>query len=689
MREKSDEISKLNRELQKNLNEMRSMFNLAPDAWFIAYDPECRQIRANPSGRKLLRLFDNEVPFHATPESKRPSYRIFQGDREVPAEELPNQVAAHGIEVHAAEYDIVFAAGDRITIIGNARPLYDDNGVIRGSIAVFFNITERKQAEERLRVTEERLRLATEGARIGPWDHDTVSGALVLEPSTRRILNVSQDEPMTFERFLSLVHPDDRARFSLAVEASKDPQGTGIYFSEYRIIWTDGSMRWLVARGQTYFEGEGPSRKAVRRAGIITDITDRKIMEEELRRSESRLAETNKNLEQQVAQRTQLLRNKERELETTRRLEGIGRLAGGVAHDFNNLLTGIVGVLREIRDELPDNDSRRDDLNMALQASESAFSLTRQLLAFSRRHIVTPHVLDLGASLAGFQKILVRLIGEDVRLHADFRPGIGNVLIDPGQLEQIVANLAVNARDAMPKGGDLFIEAAEHVQDEGSTGPPPPGHYMRFTLRDTGVGMSQETQDRIFEPFFTTKKNRGTGLGLSTVYGIVHQHGGHIRVRSQEGEGTTIDVFLPHAGTGQPEIPRQEKRKAVRNGHETVLVVEDDKLVRHVACNMLRRSGHNVLEASNGTEALALEEQAQERIQLLLTDVVMPGMNGRELAQALIRRRPGLAVLFMSGYTQDILDTKGIASGETNFIEKPNLSTDLLHKIREVLDRKK
>jgi PAS domain S-box-containing protein len=448
----------------------------------------------------------------------------------------------------------------------------------------------------------------------------------------------------------------------------------------------DGSAQWMDTSVVPFM---GPDGKPQKYLAIRTVITERKQAEEALRQSEEQLYELNKDLEKQVAQRTELLLAKERELEQSRRLEAIGSLAGGVAHDFNNLLTGIAGIIQEAHDDLPKNDPKREGFDMALKAAQSAFALTRQLLAFSRNQIVTPQVMDLSARLSEFKKMLNRLIGEDIRLRTEFQVGIGKIKIDPGQLEQIVVNLAVNARDAMPEGGDLSIETAEHVQNAGTESPLPPGRYVRLSIRDTGHGMNRETVDRIFEPFFTTKGEKGTGLGLSTVYGIVKQNGGRIYVRSKEGEGTTFDLFFPNLGTNPPEEPKQEKRKAVLRGHETVLVVEDEKIVRHVVTGQLKRHGYNVLEASSGAEALELTEKLHESIQLLLTDVVMPGMNGRELAESLTQKRPGLAVLFMSGYSQDILDAKGIATGETHFIKKSYLNKDLLPKVREVLDGRK
>ncbi len=419
------------------------------------------------------------------------------------------------------------------------------------------------------------------------------------------------------------------------------------------------------------------------------DVTERKLAEDALRQDEQRLAELNADLEREVVRRAEALHRKEAELEQTRRLEAVGRLAGGVAHDFNNLLTGIVGIAQEAHDRMPMQDPLREELDMAIKAGQRGFSLTRQLLTFSRRETAVPKVVNLNGSITEFQKLLSRLIGEDIRLHADLRPESGNIRIDPGQLEQVIVNLAVNARDAMPEGGDLWIETAEHVEEAGPANSVPPGHYARVTMRDSGLGMSPETLEHMFEPFFTTKGCKGSGLGLSTVYGIVQQNAGYVCARSNEGMGTTIDIYLPYLGVGQTDERRFEARKAVRSGNETVLVVEDEEIVRHVTTRMLRRHGYNVLEAPDAKHALELTEHLSEPVHLLLTDVVMPGMNGRELAELLEKKFMGLRVLYMSGYTQDVIDSKGISSGRTHFIEKPALYNYLLRKVREVLDSPK
>jgi|GEM_PF-2148826 signal transduction histidine kinase len=420
---------------------------------------------------------------------------------------------------------------------------------------------------------------------------------------------------------------------------------------------------------------------------VIRYSIERKHTEEKLRDRETQLADLNRDLEKEVARRTEMLRHKEEELEQTRTLEAVGRLAGGVAHDFNNLLTGIVGIAQEVHDQLEPDNSLRADLEEAVKAGQRAFSLTKQLLTFGRRQISIPKVVDLNEVVADFQKLLARLIGEDVRLQTDFRPGIGNIRIDPGQVEQILVNLAVNARDAMPKGGELKIETGEHLEENGSEGPLSPGHYVSLTVRDTGTGMSPETLSHIFEPFFTTKgETGGTGLGLSTVYGIVKQAGGHIRVQSEEGSGTEIRIYFPRISASRPDDRRLDSRQTPYGGNETILVVEDEPIVRHVVVKMLLRAGYKVLEAEDGESALKLSAN-KEPIDMLLTDVVMPGMNGRELVAMMNQRYPRISVLYMSGYPKDIIDRKGLLKGKIHLIEKTAIPNYLLNTIREIFDK--
>jgi len=371
------------------------------------------------------------------------------------------------------------------------------------------------------------------------------------------------------------------------------------------------------------------------------------------------------------------------------KMESIGRLAGGVAHDFNNILTAILSYAELSLMKLPEHDPLRGHLISIQEASEKAATLTHQLLAFSRRQVLEMKVVDLNDVIRGLAKMLTRMIGEDMPLELRTGATASFVRADEGQIEQVLMNLAVNARDAMPSGGRLVIETADANPDDAvlkSQGVADPGQYVMLSVTDSGAGMSAEVRERIFEPFFTTKElGRGTGLGLATVYGIVKQHGGHIIVDSEPGKGTIFRILLPlTAGPGPQQAA--EPSGPLPEGTETLLVVEDDELVRGLIDEVLAPLGYRVLTTASGDEALKTSDSFPGHVDLLLTDVVMPGMNGRQLAEVMRTRRPGIKVLFMSGYTQDALSTQGILEPGVALIHKPLRAGTLARQIRQVLD---
>jgi len=366
------------------------------------------------------------------------------------------------------------------------------------------------------------------------------------------------------------------------------------------------------------------------------------------------------------------LRRSEEQLRQAQKMEAIGRLAGGIAHDFNNLLTVITSYSDLVLEDLAPDDPKRDDVDQIRKAAEGAAALTRQLLAFSRQQVLEPKVLDLTAIVAGTEKLLRRLIGADIHLTTSLAPNLGSVKADPGQLEQIIINLAVNARDAMPAGGRLTIAAADKDMNE--------VRYVMLAVSDTGTGMDEQTKARIFEPFFTTKESgKGTGLGLATVYGIVKQAGGFIWVDSEPGRGTSFQVYLPRVDEPVPPVAVRPAMAEPRRGTETVLVVEDAPSVRLVTRQVLERYGYAVLEAPNGDTALRLAAKHHGPIHLLLTDLIMPGLSGRQLAGQLAALRPEMKVLYVSGYP----DT--VESGVT-YLQKPFVPETLARRVRDVLD---
>ena len=369
-------------------------------------------------------------------------------------------------------------------------------------------------------------------------------------------------------------------------------------------------------------------------------------------------------------------------------MESIGRLAGGVAHDFNNLLTVINGYSRLLLDSLEAGDPLRDDLEEIHKAGERAAGLTQQLLAFSRKQILQPRVLDLNRVVGEMRPMLARLMGEDVEVCVKLPAEATTICADPHQLEQVLMNLAVNSRDAMPHGGKFsietgFVECGEsHVQSRPGAQAGP---YVMLAVSDTGVGMNEETLGHIFEPFFTTKEvGKGTGLGLSTIHGIVEQSGGYVEAESELERGTTFKIYMPRVVDAQADSGRPEAVPA-SGGKETVLVVEDQAEVRRYTAIALKAYGYQVIQAENADEALLLGERESERIDLILTDVVMPSLSGRELADRLKERWPGIKVLFMSGYTDDTIVHHGVLQKDVEFIQKPFSPAQLAIKVREML----
>ena len=380
----------------------------------------------------------------------------------------------------------------------------------------------------------------------------------------------------------------------------------------------------------------------------------------------------------------------EQELRQAQKMEAIGQLAGGVAHDFNNLLSVILGYTVLAIDGLPATDPLRPDLEEIAKAARRASELTRQLLAFSRKQVLKPRILDLNQVVTGLERMLRRVVGDDVTLTIRRDAELGQTLTDAGQMEQVLMNLVVNARDAMPTGGTLTIETrnaeldAEYARERHGVIP---GSYVVLSVTDTGIGMDESTRARIFEPFFTTKdQGKGTGLGLSTVWAIARQSGGQVEAESEPGRGTTLTVYLPRAAGEVEEVHPTPAPPVTLRGTETVLLVEDDEQVRTLVRDVLYRNGYEVLEAQNGGEAILISEQHRSLVHLLLTDVVLPRMSGRELAERLCHQRPELRVLYVSGYTQDSVIDQGVLETGAPFLSKPVMPEDLLRKVRAVLD---
>jgi len=471
-------------------------------------------------------------------------------------------------------------------------------------------------------------------------------------PSYQRLLGYSPEELRATSAF-EQIHPDDRSKVvEAAEEAKRSGRGRRV---EYRIRHKDGNWITLESTASVVRDSSGQIKKLVI---VNRDITERKQLEEQLRLSQ--------------------------------KIEAIGRLSGGIAHDFNNLLGVIIGYTEALQKRMPLDAPFREAIDEIQRAGKRAASLTQQLLAFSRKQVLEPRILDLNAIVGDVEKMLGRLIGEHIDLTLVLSKAIGMVKADRTQIEQVMLNLAVNARDAMPQGGKLTIETANVELDEASARRPRyllPGSYVLLKVTDTGCGMNPDVQAHIFEPFFTTKeKGKGTGLGLATVYGVIKQSGGYVLVESELGKGTTFEVYLPRvAATGGIAKEARSSAKLIKKHKAAVLLVEDEPSLRKLARDVLRETGYTVFEAADAFQALEIAKQTEIEIDLLLTDVIMPGMSGRALADALSGSRPETRVLYMSGYTDGEIATQGVLNAETSILHKPFTQDELIRRVEDVL----
>ena len=524
---------------------------------------------------------------------------------------------------------------------------------------VFEDITERKRAEEALRTSEERFKRLLQNSNDIITVLDEKGIVTSVSGPIEGILGYKPEEMLGVYGF-DYIHPDDRGP-TMRIFTDWIGHTGSTHRAEYRFRHKDGSWAAMETVGVNLLND--PVVKGI--VLNIREITERKKAEQE--------------------------RNKlQEQLQQAMKMEAVGRLAGGVAHDFNNLLTVITGYVELARMKLTPPDPLLRSLDGIHRAAESAAALTSQLLAFSRRQIIEPKVLNLNDLVGGLAKMLIRLIGEDIELQTALAEELGSVKVDPGQFEQVLVNLAVNARDAMPDGGQMVIETSDIELDEDYCLRHPqvrPGKYVLLAVSDTGHGMSAEVKQHLFEPFFTTKaKGQGTGLGLATTFGVVKQAGGAIEVYSEVGQGTTFKIYLPRVEEQAERLVNKAPGLELARGDETILLVEDEESVRDVALTILERLGYRVLSAANGGEAFLLVEKYDGWIDLLMTDVVMPGMNGRELAERLLKIRPEMKVLFTSGYTENVIVHHGVVDENLNFIGKPYSLHALARKMREVLD---
>lgn len=515
-------------------------------------------------------------------------------------------------------------------------------------------IEARSQTQQALQISEQRYRQLFETAAMGVIISERTGKIVDSNAQALRMFGYEREELLgqTVEILvpekIRTSHKQHRSTYFDCPDAR--PMGLGMELVARRRDGTEFPVEISL--------GPVPTKEGIQISSTILDITERRKLEKQLRLSQ--------------------------------RMEAIGQLAGGVAHDFNNLLTLILGCCEALAKTLSANDIALGKIEMIRKAADSAADLTRQLLAFGRKQLLQPRIISPGEIFKDMEGMLRRLIGENIRLEVNIHPGAGSIRADPGQMEQILVNLAANARDAMPNGGRVTIEVCDIDLDNlyVKLHPPTiPGPYVMFAVSDTGCGMDQKTQSQIFDPFFTTKEfGKGTGLGLATVYGIVKQSGGYIWVYSELGKGSVFKVYLPRVGG--TAMPHQQiaADSAAQRGSETILLAEDSEGLREIAREYLENMGYKVIEANSGEQALERAQEFRGEIHLLLTDVVMSGMNGRELADQIVHKYPGMKVLFTSGYTDDAIARQGISDLTVAFIQKPYRPKALARMVRELLD---
>ncbi|GEM_PF-644480 len=548
-------------------------------------------------------------------------------------------------------------------IVTNRLVTQMDGEIEKRTVQLRRALEETRSAARGLRESENRLKLVMEGSNDGFWDWSLLSGEIRLSARCADILGYTTDElGRLFSEGKVLMHGDDR-REVMELLTVHLTGAAAQYTAEYRMLTSAGDWKWLLDRGKVVeWDTEG---RPLRIAGTTSDVTDRKRAEEEKRHLESQLHHSQK-------------------------MEAIGQLAGGVAHEFNNIMTAIIGYGHLLMMKTEEESQLRHFASQILTSAERAAGLTRSLLTFSRKQIANLHHVNVNETIEKTGKLLSRLIREDVEFKTELCSQPLNILADDGQIEQVLVNLVTNARDALPHGGGVTISTGTVFLDGefiGAFGYGTPGLYARISVQDTGVGIDEPTLEKIFEPFFTTKEpGKGTGLGLAIVYGIIKQLNGYITVTSVPGKGSDFTIYFPLIREAEQK-PEHTALPLLKTGTETVLVAEDDDDVRRLDRELLEECGYTVIEAENGRQALDLFLKHQSEIDMVIFDVIMPKMNGREVYEEISRVQPDIKVLFMSGYAGDILNDKCGIDKEFDFVAKPISPEELLTRVREILDR--
>jgi PAS domain S-box-containing protein len=563
------------------------------------------------------------------------------------------KIVAAGERIHQLE-TVRYRKDDGLVDVSlSVSPIFGQDGTIIGGSKIVRDITSRKRMEEELRRSEERFRLSAQATKDVIWDFEIESGRIWWSNSYREPHGDSlRATESTLEAWKNDIHPEDRDRVWNGFQTALSRRSYS-YQVEYRLRRADDS--YAIVLGSAYIV-YGENWKPLRVIGAVTDLSDRRELEEQFRQAQ--------------------------------KMEAVGRLAGGVAHDFNNVLMVITAYTEIMREQPGSKENLKQSLSQVQKAAERGAALTQQLLAFSRRQVLLPRIIDLNSVVEDSVKMIQRLIGEDIELNISLDKSLGVVKADPGQIVQVLMNLCVNARDAMRDGGKLTIETENvsfDIEAARTRTGFVPGNYAALFVRDSGTGMTKEVQARLFEPFFTTKESgRGTGLGLSTVFGIVKQSGGYIGVDSELGRGSSFAIYFPAVDAPLTTILTPAIKDAEGHG-ELVLLVEDDDALRESISTYLGLHGYRVRWASNGIQALDIASQHAESIQALITDMILPKMSGAELARELAKISPQAVTLYMSGYTDRELIDFDPASLTTGFLQKPFALQTLLQKLREMI----
>ena len=577
-------------------------------------------------------------------------------DREagVPERDLAD-AAAHGRA--SADRWVIRKDGSRIWGSVATSSVLDRQGRLLGFSQRLRDLSRTKGIELQLRRKQGALELALEAAGLGTWEYDLLTGEMSWDERAKALLGLGADASLTHPGWIEALHPDDRA--AARTQWDQALRDRSRFSAEYRVIWPDGSIHSIMSVGQCAVDPATDEPHHV--AGVMLDLTERRRTEEHL--------------------------------QETLRMEAVGRLAGGIAHDLNNMLAAILGFSELLERNLGTDDPRREDTRQISRAAERSAGLTRQLLAFARRELIQPQMLDVNTVVRHSRPMLSTLLGENIELTLTLAPQVLVVYADARQVEQTLMNLVVNARDALPQGGRVTIETRAVRLDPDSRPTralgeeAPIGSFAMLGVADTGHGMDAATLQRMWEPFFTTKPSgQGTGLGLSSVYGAAKQSGGFVWADSEPGRGTNVQVYWPEVRSAPEPIDESGAEVEIRGGNETVLIVEDEALVRALVVRALRSHGYRCLEAEEASEALRMLEHDGERVDLVITDVVMPGMSGGGLGDRLALLRPDLPVLYTSAYVDEDVIGRGLLEQGRPFLQKPCTPRELARKVREVLD---